>query len=54
VKAAVLRVQVKELRIGLGEPFFAPGRRGRGGNGRGRGRGAMVMRGGRRGGYRGR
>ncbi|HEV8339164.1 MAG TPA: excinuclease ABC subunit UvrB [bacterium] len=53
-KAAVLRDQVKELRVGLGEPFFAPGRRGRGGNGRGRGRGAMVARGGRRGGYRGR
>jgi excinuclease ABC subunit B len=47
-KAAVLRDQIRELRKGLGEPFFAPGRgRRRGGGGR-RGRGRAAA-GGRRG-----
>jgi excinuclease ABC subunit B len=57
-KAAVLRDQITELRKGLGEPFFAPGGRGRGPARGGRGgRGGPYPRragaiGGRRGGAR--
>jgi excinuclease ABC subunit B len=49
-KAAVLRDQIRELRKGLGEPFFAGGRSARSGGGR---RGARRGPGGPRGGRRG-